>query len=182
MYRGSRVFHRWTGVVASLFLLVLAVTGFLLAIKGKVGWMRPPEVETTKIESAAGIVPLAMVVEPVFALNIPELTSLKDIDRIDYRPKSNVFKVVSKQAYHEVQVDGSTGKVLSVARRNDQWIEDIHDLSIIHDAGREWVLPTIAIALFGLGATGIGLFFTPVVRRWQFKRRPGGPPPSKNAR
>jgi uncharacterized iron-regulated membrane protein len=169
MYRGSRIFHRWTGLVASLFLLTLAATGFLLAIKGKVPWMRPPEVSAEAVQSAAAIVELEIVLTAVLALGIPELTSIKDIDRIDYRPKSNIFKVVSKRAYHEVQVDGKTGKVLSVAKRNDQWIEDIHDLSFFHDAGRDWVLPTVSLLLAGLATTGLGLYFTPVVRRWRFR-------------
>ena len=36
------------------------------------------------------------------------------IDRIDYRPGSNIFKVVTNEGYLEVQVDGAAGQRVPV--------------------------------------------------------------------
>jgi uncharacterized iron-regulated membrane protein len=171
MYRGSRVFHRWVGVTAALFLLVLSATGLLLALKGRLAWMRPPVVEAQRVESLADVIGVDAVFASVLAQNNPHLRTVRDIDRIDYRPRHNVFKVLSREGYVEMQVDGATGEVLSTSFRNDQFTEDIHDLSFFGDLVHSLLLPAVAIGLFVLAATGIGLFFTPVVRRWQYRRR-----------
>jgi uncharacterized iron-regulated membrane protein len=170
MYRSSRQLHRWVGIVAALFLLIVSVTGFLLANKSRWAWMRPPEVTAEKSETPAQIVSIEQAVNAAFALNHPELKTMKDVDRVDYRPKSNIFKVISKEGYREVQVDGKTGKALSDHFRNDQLTEDIHDLSLFGDTAHDWFLPLVALALFALASSGIGLFLTPIVRRRKFER------------
>lgn len=170
MYRTSRQLHRWVGIIAALFLLLVAFTGFLLANKGRWDWMRPPEVKAEKSETPSEIVTIERAVSAAFALGHPELRTIKDIDRVDYRPKSNIFKVVSKEGYREVQIDGKTGKVLSNHFRADQFTEDLHDLSFFGDGAHDYFLPLVAIALFALASSGIGLFFTPIVRRWKFER------------
>lgn len=170
MYRASRQLHRWVGIVAALFLLLVATTGFLLANKGRWGWMRPPEVQAEKFEAASEIISIDRALQSAFALGHPELKTIKDIDRVDYRPKSNIFKIVSKEGYREVQVDGKTGKALSDHFRNDQFTEDIHDLSFFGDTAHDYFLPLVALALFALASSGIGLFLTPIVRRRKFER------------
>lgn len=165
MYRRIRVLHRWAGLCASLFLLVISATGLLLATKGSLGWIRPPEMKGTPTEELSGLISLDQAAQAVFELGLPELKAKDDIDRIDYRPKSNIFKIVSKAGYQEVQVDAKTGEVLSVAFRVDQLSEDIHDLSWFSDSLHTWVLPTVAVFLFFLGLSGIVIFFTPIARR-----------------
>jgi uncharacterized iron-regulated membrane protein len=170
VYHRSRSLHRWVGAVACLFLLSLAVTGFLLATKDRIAWLRPPAAEALPVTTASEIVTIERAVESAFAVGLAELKSLKDIDRVDYRPKDNIFKVLSKEGYHEVQVDGKTGKVLSVAPRRDQFIEDVHDLSFFGDLFHAYLLPTVGIGLATLAVTGVILFSTPFIRRWKFRR------------
>lgn len=166
-----RTLHKWFGAILCLFLATIAATGFLLATKGTFGWIRPAEQTGMPLGDDPKIAEVVDVADAAFAHGIPELQSFKDIDRIDYRPKSNIFKVVSKKGYHEVQVDGTTGKVLGVARRNDQLAEDVHDLSFFGDAIHDYGLPVVAIGLLTLAITGSVIFATPYVRRWQYKRR-----------
>ncbi len=170
MYHRLRTIHRWAGLLSSLFLVLIAATGFLLATKGSFGWVRPPEQKGTKIEGLSEAVSLQMAAEGAFSAGVPELQSLADVDRIDYRPKSNIFKVLSKEGYMEVQVDGKTGEPLNVAFRTDQIAEDFHDLSWFSDGMNTYILPIIAILLFTLGCTGIWIFFVPIFRRMRFKR------------
>jgi uncharacterized iron-regulated membrane protein len=171
MYHLLRNWHKWIGVAAALILALLSVTGFLLATKGTFGWIRPPEGEGGKVEHLREVITLDQAAEAAYKVGLPELKTAKDIDRIDYRPKSNVFKVVSKRGYHEVQVDGATGIVIQIARRNDQLAEDIHDLSFFADAAHQWVLPASAIALAALSVSGVVMFFVPVVRRAKFRKK-----------
>ncbi len=155
-----------------MVLCSIAVTGFLLATKGTFGWIRPPEAKATEKRSDLldNVVQLDAVLASVLALNLPEIKDAGDIDRIDYRPKSNIFKVVSKEGYKEVQVDGATGKVLQVAIRNDQLAEDIHDLSFFGDLVKDYGLPIVACGLLLMASTGIAIFFVPVIRRAKFRR------------
>src|SRR5688572_3271122 len=170
MYHRLRALHRWIGLTASVFLMTLAVTGTLLALKNTTGWIRPAEAPGAKIKGLNEVVTVDEAAKAAFALGIAELQTMKDIDRVDYRPKSNVFKIVSKEGYHEVQVDGKTGEVVQVAHRIDQFVEDIHDLSMFADWMRGYFLPFVGLFLFTLGLTGVIIFFVPVARRMKMKR------------
>ncbi|MEZ0324606.1 MAG: PepSY domain-containing protein [Fimbriimonas sp.] len=170
MYRGARQTHKWIGITLALFLAVLAVTGFFLATKKRFAWMQPPVAEAVAILSAGEIVSVERALEAAYALGHDNLQKLEHVDRVDYRPKDNIFKVISNEGYIEVQVDGKTGKVLSSSFRNDQLMEDIHDMSFFADLAHAWLLPAVAIGLATLAITGITLFLTPVYRRWQFRK------------
>lgn len=170
MFRNTRVIHRWLGVISSLFLIVLAITGLLLAVKKRFAWIQPPAQKGTELSSMHEVVPLGQVAEAVFDQKIPELQKHDDFYRFELHADKNLFKVMSKEGYHEVQVDAKTGKVLSVAKRNDNLIESIHDLSWVHPTLHDWGLPLVALSLFVLGSSGIYMFSVPVVRRWRYER------------
>lgn len=170
MYHKLRWLHKWGGMVAALFLALIAATGLLLAVKARFAWIRPETAEAAAIASIHEIVPMSTVIEAACSQGLPGMKGHGDIDRLEYRVKDNVFKVTSKTRYHEVQVHGTTGKVLSVGTRNDQFLEDLHDLSFFHDWLHDWWLPVVATVLFVLSFSGGVMFFTPVVRRWKFRR------------
>ncbi len=170
MYRLLRVIHRWVGLFSCIFLATIAITGFLLATKGSIGWVRPPEQKGPEIESLRESIGLNEAAEAACNLGISELKSHKDIDRMDYRPNKNIYKIVSNEGYHEVQVCGSTGKVLQVATRNDQLTEDIHDLSFFGDGFHTYLLPLISFALLYLSVSGASIFLVPVLRRKKFHK------------
>jgi uncharacterized iron-regulated membrane protein len=174
MFRTSRVFHRWVGVLCAASLVIIAATGLLLALKRKFDWIQPVSQKGPKLERAAQVVPIERIADAVFAQNLPDLRSLQDVDRFELHASRGIFKVTSKKNYVEVQVDATSAKVLSVARRNDQLIENIHDMSFFHPALRDWLLPVIGVGLFMLGLSGVFMFFVPVVRRWRYRR--GLPP------
>ncbi len=167
-----RTGHKWIGICIALILCSIAVTGFLLATKGTFGWIRPPEAKASekRADTLANAVSLETVLGSVLALNLAEIKDVGDIDRIDYRPKSHIYKVVSKEGYKEVQVDAATGKVLQVAIRNDQLAEDIHDLSFFGNAIKDFGLPVVAVGLLLMAVSGITIFFVPVVRRAKFRK------------
>lgn len=171
MYHRIRSLHRWIGFIACLFLAIISVTGFFLAMKDRFAFMRPPVQEAVPLDRAEDILPVAEILRIAFNAGHPELSEVKEVDRVDYRPKDNVFKVVSKDGYREIQVDGSKGTIVSNAFRNDQLMEDIHDMSFFADAAHGYLLPTVAVFLCLLSITGVIIFLTPIVRRWKFKRK-----------
>ena len=168
MYRTLRKVHKWIGVFACLFLMTMAATGFLLAIKKRAEWLQPAVIAGAQIDGPEQVIGMDKVFEAV--RGEPGFESFADINRIDYRPGDNVFKVRSDDKLHEVQVDGATGEVLKKAPRNDQLAENIHDMSFFSDAMHDWWLPVVAVGLFSLGLTGVIMFFTPYTRRWKYRR------------
>jgi uncharacterized iron-regulated membrane protein len=171
MFAKWRAVHRWVGLLNAVFLLLIAVTGFLLATKSRVSWVRPAEQRGAEVASMSEVISVDEALKSAFAEGIPELKEKKQVDRVDYRPGRNVFKILSKEGYHEVQVCGATGTVLQVAKRTDQFVEDLHDLSFFSDNLRDFLLPLVGISLFALSGTGIYIFMNPVIRRWKFKRK-----------
>jgi uncharacterized iron-regulated membrane protein len=170
MFRFFRQSHKLIGLTAAIFLVFIASSGFLLALKGNVPWMRPAEAAAEKVSDPLEIVPVATVLDSVFALKNENLRGIKDVDRVYYRPKSNIFKVVSKEGYQEVQVDGKTARVLSISFRTDQLTEDVHDLSIVSDKLKTYGLPLVALSLLSLAISGVIMYTIPVVRRWKCMR------------
>jgi len=170
VYKGIRNIHKWAGLIACLFLMVISASGFFLAIKGKVDWMRPKTQTGAPFDDPSQLVPVNRVMDVAFGAGFPELKEISDLDRLEYHAEDNVWKVLSKKGYREVQVDGTTGDVLSTGQRNDQMTEDIHDMSFFAAFWHEWGLPLVGALLFFLSLSGVYMFFVPVFRRWKYNR------------
>ncbi|MBL8065243.1 MAG: PepSY domain-containing protein [Chthonomonadaceae bacterium] len=171
MYRLLRATHKVAGLVGSLFLILIALTGFLLALKSKISGVRPPTQEGGALASLADAVHPEQAGLAATSLGLVGLTQQAHIDRFEYHASDRIYKILSKENYHEVQVDAASGKVLSVGKRNDQFFEDIHDLSFFHPILRVTVAPVVAIILFVLGVSGVAMYFVPVFRRQKFRRK-----------
>ncbi len=169
MFHKLRSIHKTVGLVACLFLLMLSISGFLLAIKAQVSWVRP-ETKSGGEVALSDMVSMQQVADAAFSAGFAELKSVGDIDRLEFHADKRIFKVISSKGYREVQVDGATGEVLSTGQRNDQLLEDLHDLSFFADGLHTWGLPAVAIGLFLLSVTGIIMYTIPVLRRAKFKR------------
>lgn len=169
MYRFLRSLHKIVGLIGSLFLITISVTGFLLALKGQFTAIKPATTKGTSVGIADMVHP-GVALEAAFAKNLPGLATMKDINRLELHADKNVYKITSKEYFHEVQVDAGTGKVLSVGTRNDQLFENIHDLSFFKPVFRETVLPFIALILFILGTSGVIIYFVPVFRRIKHRK------------
>ena len=54
-----------------------------------------------------------------------------EIDRIDVRPEKGIVKFTFKSNFYEIQLDGVTGNLLQIELRRSDFIEKIHDGSIV---------------------------------------------------
>jgi uncharacterized iron-regulated membrane protein len=165
--------HKWTGIVLGLVVLNLAATGFLLLIKKDHAWIQPPTRKGAE-GGVAEFIANQRLFEVVFAQGNPDFASLDDIERVDFRPGKRVFKVHSEHHYAEMQVDAVTGTVLSVAKRNSDLIESIHDGSFYGVAVHDWLMPVTACALAFLVASGLYVWLQPKLKR--ARRRRAVPP------
>ena len=104
--------------------------------------------------------------------DVPEadVDEWSDIDRIDVRPAKGVAKVRCVN-YWEVQVDLSSGRVLSSTWRRSDLIESLHDGSFFADAAKLWVFLPNGLILLGLWVSGMWLWYLPFrSRRRRLKR------------
>lgn len=171
MFRFLRSLHKVAGLAGSLFLILIALTGFVLALKSVLPGVRPPTRGGSHEGAFGQFLHPDQAVQAAIGAGLPGLQSLEDVDRLEIHAGKGIYKVLSKEGYHEVQVDGGSGKVLSISRRNDQLMEDIHDLSILHPVLRITLLPVVAAVLLLLGISGVVMYFTPVLRRARHKRQ-----------
>jgi hypothetical protein len=154
----NRKIHYWTSILLALPVLVILSTGLLLQLKKHWSWVQPPEQRGTGSTPALDLEGLLASVRTVPELNV---TSWKDVNRLDIRPARGVAKVWLNSGW-EAQVDLGTGRVLQTAYRRSDLIEALHDGSFF---GGDWTklgvfLPS-GIGLLVLWLTGMWMFWGP---------------------
>ena len=159
----NRKLHRWGAVAVAVPFLVVLVSGILLQVKKQVPWVQPREIRG--VEAAPGV-SLAQVMDSIRARPELGIRDWSDIDRVDIRPSKGHLKVIGNSRW-EVQMDASTGRVLQVAYRRSDLIEQIHDGSFFHDLAKVYVFLPVAVIVLGLWVTGIYLWWLP----YQTRRR-----------
>lgn len=160
-----RVFHRWLGVPLIIFFFIIGITSILLAWKKKAELL-PPTLKT-EIENGTWILPSEMV--QIGEREMEKLGLEPEVDRIDIRPDKGIAKVTFKTHFTEVQLDGYSGRVLSVSTRHSDWIEKVHDGSIIDfyaDSDETSKLIYSSLTSLGLILMSISGFYL-----WYFPRR-----------
>lgn len=166
--RWLRRIHRWMGIPLIVFFLVIGITSIFLAWKKKAELL-PPTLKT-KVEQGEWISPAEMV--RIAELEMEKRGESIGVDRIDIRPDKGVAKVTFKTHFTEVQLDGFSGEVLSVETRHSDWIEKVHDGSIVDyyfggDEAAKLTYSTLtALGLILMSLSGFYLWYYPkVIRR-----------------
>ena len=131
--RVIRKIHRITASFLSVALLIVAVSGILLGWKkNSNGYLHPVSQTGTTTDLSQWL--------PLDSLNTIAIRTLHEsgrkglsdeLDRIDKRPDKGMVKFVFAHHYHGIQLDGATGRVLSIENRRSDLVEDIHDMSFV---------------------------------------------------
>jgi hypothetical protein len=164
--------HLWLGVLSTVALLVIAVTGVLLNHKRALGLM--PDVApapTGAFDEALPLARLARIALDTVARAAPAGRApdgdgppdpVRGIDRMDVRPRAGYAKVRLRDAAStEVTVDLASGRVLHVGPRGDVFLERMHSGEVF--GGQRWVLlsDAAALALIVTLGTGYWLWLAP---------------------
>ena len=169
--RVSFYLHLWLGVIVTVALVGISVTGILLNHKRGLGLMPDvPHEPTAPFEQA---IPLERLAQAAL-LAVPESArgdwkpgqpvDVRLIDRMDVRPRDGFVKVrLRDKASTEATVDINTGKVIHVGRRGDVFLEKLHSGEIF--GGQPYVLLSdiAAIGLLITLITGYWLWLAPKV-------------------
>jgi len=158
--RRFRAIHQWVGISVAAFMLVTSITGVLLGWKKNADVLQPPTQQGGSKNLTDWVSFEIVSQRAVYALD--SVTKAPNtIDRMDVRPDKGIIKVLFTKGYWEVQIDGKTGRPLSVNQRHSDWIEHIHDGSIISDAFKLFYTNYLGIGLLGLSLTGFWLWYGP---------------------
>ncbi len=168
--RKARSWHKVLGLGLAVLLLVSAVTGLLLGWKKQSTWLQP----ATHKGSAGQLADWRPVDELASAATLAFVAHVgadvdATIDRMDVRPSKNSVKVRFEHEDYEVQVDGISAEILHIGKRNADWIERIHDGSIVSDTFKLVSMNVLSIGLVFLIATGTWLYYGP--KRYRASRR-----------
>lgn len=166
--RKTRKLHRLSGISLFVFFFIMAVTGILLGWKKNSAEIIMPDTYKGLSAVQADWLPL----DSLSLLATKALFSaeglLSEIDRIDVRPSKGSMKFLFKERQLEVQLDATTGETLSVGRRHNDWIEALHDGSIVDDAlgipygiFKVFYNSLMGIALVIFTVTGFWLWYGP---------------------
>ena len=152
----------------ALLLLISAITGILLAWKKHIDILQPPTKtgKTRELSAYQSVEALAQsAVAAVDSLGL----KVENLARIEYRPAKGIAKVIFDTGNWEVQIDASTLEVYSLAKRHSDWIEDLHDGSIISGFFKLISMNFLGIGLILLLITGLWLWWAP--RRIKLMKR-----------
>lgn len=170
--RTSRSWHSRLGLVLAALVLLSAGTGLLLAYKKQSEWLQP--------STARGVGEGLGEWQTLAALETAAVRAFRQnegaaadatIDRMDVRPGKGVVKVRFDHEDVEVQLDGATGEVLNIGRRNADWIERLHDGSIVSEGFKLVSMSGLGLGLLAMTGTGLWLYYGP--RRYRALRSRG---------
>ena len=168
--RVFRKIHRVTGALLFVFFFIVAITGLLLGWKKHSAGLILADTQSGTSSDLKTWLPMdslqSLAVQFLHQNVSPSLSD--EIDRIDVRPGKGVVKFSFKNHYWGLQLDGSTGKLLQVEQRRSDFIEHIHDGSIIDNllntsAGlfKLFYTSVMGLALILFTVTGFWLWYGP---------------------
>ena len=165
--------HLWLGVLSTVALIAISITGILLNHKRGLGLMPDVGHEPTgefgaaiSVERWAAAALEAAPPESRMGWNPGDPVNIALIDRMDVRPRNGFVKVrLRDKASMEMTVDINSGQVIHTGRRGDVFLEKLHTGEIF--GGQAFViLSDIAAAALVLTLiTGYWLWLVPKLSR-----------------
>lgn len=130
--RTVRKIHRWTGISLFLLFLFISITGLLLGWKkNSNGYLLPKSEKGISTDINQWLSVSELKQKAIITLQDFDRNLDTTINRIDIRPSKGMAKFTFTEHYHEIQLDCSTGKTLNIGKRRSDFIEQIHDGSIL---------------------------------------------------
>jgi len=167
--RTVRKIHRTTGALLFVFFFFISITGILLGWKKHSnGWILSKSYAgtSTNLKEWLPLDSLHKNACKILHDSVSPNLSLQ-LDRIDVRKDKGMVKFVFTDHFWGIQLDGATGKLLQIEQRRSDFIEKIHDGSILDfycktDGQIKLIYTTImGLALLIFTITGFWLWYGP---------------------
>lgn len=169
-----------------IFFFFISITGLLLGWKKNTNGAILPESQkgtSTELVEWLSVDSLHTIACTTLHNSVSQNLSL-ELDRIDIRKDKGMVKFVFVDQYYEVQLDGATGDVLSVGQRKSDFLENVHDGSILDRyLGTSGIIKLIYTSIMGISLlmftiTGFWLWYGP--KRMRQSGRSSQNPSQKN--
>ncbi len=165
--RFYRKIHKQIGLVFVFFIAIISISGLLLALKDPFSLRVYTKETITSTTDLRSLISLARIdsISRDYAVSVLDKSPV--IDRIDFRPDKGIAKVLFKEHFTEIQIDGYTGEIISVSTRYDHLIEKIHDGSIIdflfsdNNLSKYTYSTLLSLALLTMSVSGLLLWYLP---------------------
>ncbi len=131
LIRWFRWLHRKIAIFLFIFFSLIAITGLLLGIKKQTGLLAPTQKGISADLSTWLPVDSLQKIAIKYLQDSVSVSLNSEIDRIDIRPEKGIAKFIFKDHFNGLQLDGSTGRLLSIEKRRSDFIENLHDGSIL---------------------------------------------------
>jgi hypothetical protein len=162
-YRTQLKWHRIAAWLVMIPFTLTLATGTLLLLRKEISWIQPAEVKLDK--TAPGVI-WQPILDTLRNHSASEIRQWSDINRVDYRPKRGLIKVLSITGI-ETQLSAHDGRYLKSAPRRNEWIEDLHQGTFLGEFGLwTWGLGMV-LGLWVLWGSGLFLLLRPWIRIWR---------------
>ena len=165
--RTYRLLHKWVSIPLFLFLFLTGTTGLLLGWK-KQSNLLPGTLKGQSTESKDWL-SIDSLQNIAIRYSTDSLILPSEIDRLDIRPSKGIMKIVFARHFIELQVDCTTGKIVSRKTRYSDILEKMHDGSVIdywfqnsNDNVKLFYTTCVSVGLILLSFTGFWLWFNPI--------------------
>lgn len=167
--RDFRKIHRICGASLFIFFFIISITGLLLGWKKNSNGILLTKTYKGSTTELKEWLPIDILYQKAstFLLDSISPTASLEMDRIDIRKEKGIAKFIFVDN-NSLQLDGATGEILVIENRHSDWIEAIHDGSIIDDyfnlSGDPFKLiytSVMGIALLIFTITGFWLWYGP---------------------
>lgn len=120
------------GAFLFIFFFLISVSGLFLGWKKNSGGLILAETKRGTTADFSKWQPLAVLYDKAEKIIKDSITSNKIIalNRVDIHKEKGVIKFIYEN-YYGLQLDGATGELLEFGKRNSDFIENLHDGSII---------------------------------------------------
>ena len=128
-----RKVHRATGASLFIFFFIIAITGILLGWKSHSANLIIPQSYKGSSVDLQNWLPIDSLHKKALLILKDSISSdlSADLDRIDIRKNKGMVKFIFENHTWEIQLDGATGNVLNIGKRHSDFIEDLHDGTIL---------------------------------------------------
>jgi uncharacterized iron-regulated membrane protein len=163
--RVFRRVHRATGALLFVFFFVISLSGILLGWKKNSNGLilaKSHVGTSTVLKDWLPLDSLHTIACSLLHTRVDNKLSL-DLDRIDIRKDKGMVKFVFTDSFWGLQLDGVTGELLHIERRRADFIEKLHDGSIL-----DYLFRTTngQIKLVYTSVTGLALLLFTVTGFW----------------
>lgn len=163
--RISRKIHRVSGISLFVFFFLIGITGLLLGWKKNSGGYLLAKTAQGQQRGLSNWLPLDSLQKIAIAV-LKESVSADlstEIDRMDIRPDKGIVKVLFVDHYQAIQLDGHTGEQLNLETRRADFLEHLHDGTIID---RSFGISSGSFKLVYTSVMGLALILFTITGFW----------------